>query len=53
MSLENQLGSIASRLRQLEAAVRAIEESMLIEKDKLTQLQNDLISLQSQLRPKE
>lgn len=53
MSLENQLGSIASRLRQCEANVQAIEDDLAVEKGKLTQALADLKSLQEQLRPKE
>lgn len=53
MSLENQLGSVVSRLKQVEADILAIEQGLEIEKANLIQLKADLKSLQEQLRSKE
>jgi septal ring factor EnvC (AmiA/AmiB activator) len=52
MSFENQLGSVAARLRQIESQIVAMEHDLAIEKDKLTQALADLKVIQSELRPK-
>lgn len=52
MSLENQLGSIAARVRQLQSTLQAIEDDLAVEKTKLQQVLDDLKSLNDQLRPK-
>jgi len=50
MTFENQLGSVVSRLRSVEAEITAIEADLAIEKDKLTALANEIKLLREQLR---
>jgi septal ring factor EnvC (AmiA/AmiB activator) len=52
MSLEDQLGSVANRIRMIEAVVVAIEKDLEVEKSKLTQAIADLKSLNEQMRPR-